>query len=73
MPDERKHAVHVGDAAARILERLRRSAAQLPIVEDREYDCVNCRDTGLIAGENETKRCQHIKQAEVQQDKEKFF
>jgi len=72
MVDKAHKAVHVGEAAARILERLKRSAAQLPTV-DRKYDCEDCRDTGLITGKNGTRRCQHVKQIEAQQDREKFF
>lgn len=71
MDDRAYKAVHVGEAAARILERLKRSAAQLPTV-DREYDCEDCRDTGLITGKNGTRRCQHVKQEEAQQDKPFF-
>lgn len=62
--------VHVGEAAARILERLKRSASQLSDTEGLQYDCEKCRDTGLIPGKQGAKRCPHI---ERKRDEEKFF
>lgn len=73
MDDKEHKPVRVGEAAARILERLKQSAGQLANTEVTRYDCEECKDTGLVKGKHGAKRCQHVKQAAQEQDKGKFF
>ncbi len=70
---ERKSPVHVGEAAARVLERLRRTASELPVTPRPQYDCEQCKDTGLISGKQGAKRCPHLKAVVAEQETEKFF
>lgn len=71
--DRSNKPIHIGAAAARILERLKRTAGELTDAEVSRYDCEECKDTGLVAGKNGSKRCDHVKQAVRKQGKEKFF
>jgi len=68
--DRSNRPVHIGEAAERVLKRIKKSAANLRIVE-HQYNCSECEDKGLVEQDGRFSRCKCV--SEAKPDEGKFF
>jgi len=71
--DKTPGPVHVGDAARRVLERLKRTACQLAEQEARQYDCTICNDTGVVKKGKRSGICKCQQQSTGGKKSDRFF
>lgn len=70
--DDRNGPVHVGDAARRVLNKIRQASNDLS-KDVTDYKCLDCKDTGIIQREGRSSPCKCATQQTNGAEKQKAF